>query len=232
MYRLVILILIFFHSFTLSQKANGESKSIGKVNNGKLINGRKFPYNGNNYQYFSPFSYYILNRAWTHSKIVDITLDTYKECEKKLPNHQFLLMECSKKNGGKMNPHRTHQNGTSIDFGTPLLKNGKPYKTHNNLGIYHYLMSFDEKGNSTTNKNVTIDFESMAQHILILDKIARKQNMYVKKVIFKINLKDDLFKTKSGKKLKRKKIYFARKLPKIIDNLHDDHYHVDFGFLQ
>ena len=192
MYRLVILILIFFHSFTLSQKANGESKSIGKVNNGKLINGRKFPYNGNNYQYFSPFSYYILNRAWTHSKIVDITLDTYKECEKKLPNHQFLLMECSKKNGGKMNPHRTHQNGTSIDFGTPLLKNGKPYKTHNNLGIYHYLMSFDEKGNSTTNKKVTIDFESMAQHILILDKMARKQNMYVKKVIFKINLKDDL----------------------------------------
>ena len=60
---------------------------------------------------------------------------------------------------------------------------------------------------------------------------AYKKNMYVKKVIFKINLKDDLFKTKSGRKLKRKKIYFARKLPKIIDNLHDDHYHVDFGFL-
>mgnify|MGYP000607180021 CR=1 FL=1 len=106
----------------------GESKSIGKVNNGKLVNGRKFPYNGENYQYFSPFSYYILNRAWTHSKIVDITLETYKECENKIPHHQFLLMECSKKNGGKMKPHRTHQNGTSIDFGTPLLKNGKPYK--------------------------------------------------------------------------------------------------------
>ena len=115
------------------------------------------------------------------------------------------MSSAKKKNGGKMKHHRTHQNGTSIEFGTPLLKNGKPYKIHNSLGVYHYLMSFDEKGNWTTNKSVSIDFESMSQHILILDKIARKNNMYVKKVIFKINLKDDLFKTKSGKKLKRKK---------------------------
>jgi len=34
------------------------------------------------------------------------------------------------------------------------------------------------------------------------------------------------------KSKKCRKIYFARKLPKIVDNLHDDHYHVDFGFLQ
>ena len=97
MYRILIIILVCCHSFSLSQKFEEESKLIGKVNNGKLVNGRKFPYNGENYQYFSPFSYYILNRAWTHSKIVDITLETYKECENKIPHHQFLLMECSKK---------------------------------------------------------------------------------------------------------------------------------------
>ena len=231
MYKHIIIFLLLISTISLSQKGSGESKAIGKVNNGKLKNGYKMPYYGKNFQYFSPFSYLVLNRAWLHSKIVKINLATYKKCEKKFPKHKFLVMECAKKHGGKMNPHRTHQNGTSVDYGTPLLKNGKPYHLHNHFGIFHYLMEFDKHGNYCTNKKVKIDFETMAQHLLILDKQARKNGLYINKVIFKINLKDDLYKSKSGKKLKLRKIYFARKLPKRIDDLHDDHYHVDFGFL-
>lgn len=140
-------------------------------------------------------------------------------------------MECSESDGGKMWPHRTHQNGTSIDFGVPLIKSGKPYHLNHRFGIFHYLMAFDESGHYKLNKKVTIDFEAMGEHILTLEKQARKRGMYIKKVIFKINLKDDLFKTQSGKRIKQKGIYFAKVLPKTIDNVHDDHYHVDFGFL-
>ena len=232
MIRITLVFIVAIYGCSTMPKGKGKSISEGKVNNGSLINGRKLPYKGENYKYFSPLSYSLLNRAWVHAKVLDISLQSYKICEQKFPERKFLIMECSERNGGKMFPHRTHQNGTSIDFGTPLLKNGKTYHFHHHFGISHYLMKFDKKGISKLNKQVNIDFETMAKHLLILEKTARKNGMYIKKVIFKIDLKDDLFKTRSGKKLKRSGIYFARKLPKLIDEVHDDHYHVDFGFLK
>ena len=72
----------------------------------------------------------------------------------------------------------------------------------------------------------------MAKHILELEKAARKRDMFIKKVLLKINLKDEFYKTKSGKIVKEKGIYFAKYLPKVIDNMHDDHYHIDFSFLK
>ena len=45
-------------------------------------------------------------------------------------------------------------------------------------------MKFDKKGISKLNKQVNIDFETMAKHLLILEKTARKNGMYIKKVIF------------------------------------------------
>lgn len=220
-------------SVSCSKKVKGSGSSIskGKVSNGSLENGRKFPYKGKNYKFFSPASYSVLNRAWVHEKVLQIALNAYTECEKSCPHTKFLLMECSHKNGGRMWPHRTHQNGTSIDFGTPLLKKGKPYHMHNKFGLLHYALSFDENGVVNYNKHISIDYNTMAKHILALDKCARKQGMYVKKVIFKINLKDNFYASEYGKKVKQKGIYFALKLPPVIDNQHDEHYHVDFAFL-
>ena len=125
MFRYIFIVLSIISGCSTIPKGKGTSISKGKVNNGSLINGRKFPYKGENYKYFSPLSYSLLNRAWVHAKVLDISLQSYKICEEKFPNRQFLLMECSEKKGGKMRPHRTHQNGTSIDFGTPLLKNNE-----------------------------------------------------------------------------------------------------------
>lgn len=217
--------------FARSPKGNGKSKSTGTVSNGGLVNGRRFPFRGENYRYFSRMSYAFFNRAWVHSKVLDISLEAYNEMEKLKPTQNFLLMECSHKKGGRMWPHRTHQNGTSIDFGTPLLKNAQPYYLHHHFGIWHYAMSFNSNGISNTNSNVSIDFETMGEHILQLEKAARKRGMYIKKVIFKIDLKDEFFACKNGKLVKQKGIYFAQALPNTIDKLHDEHYHVDFGFL-
>ncbi|MGY6649512.1 penicillin-insensitive murein endopeptidase [Wenyingzhuangia sp. IMCC45574] len=233
MKKILYFILIILLSCSTCPKGSGVSKSVGAVNKGKLINGRRFPKKGKNFEYFSMLTYIFSNRAWVHSKVYDITTSAYNQLYKLDKEKRFLLMECSRESGGRMWPHRTHQNGTSIDFGVPLIDNeGKERYLHHYYGVFHYLMKFDSKGRCTWNKNIKIDFETMAQHILLLDKEARKQGMYVKKVILKINLKDDFYKTKSGKKVKAKGIYLARYLTKTIDNLHDDHYHVDFGFLK
>ena len=90
---------------------------------GSLKNGRRFPKKGTNFKYFSKLTYFIDNRAWVHEKVCMATLEAYKICEQMMPERKFMIMECSHRKGGKMFPHRTHQNGTSIDFASPLTKN-------------------------------------------------------------------------------------------------------------
>ena len=50
----------------------------------------------------------------------------------------------------------------------------------------------------------------------------------LKKVILNTHLHDELFSSKHGFRLKENGIYFAQKLEKQINDLHDDHIHVDF----
>jgi hypothetical protein len=62
-----------------------ESESIGSVRNGSLKLGWLMPHQGKNFHYFSGLSYYILNNAYTHSKVYQVLLDAYKACEGHLP---------------------------------------------------------------------------------------------------------------------------------------------------
>ena len=226
----ILLLIVLMGCSPTNPKGKGVSISKGTVKNGELINGRRFPKKGSNYKYFSKITYFLKNRAWVNAKVLDIAIEAYKKCEITMPKRKFLLMECSHKKGGRMWPHRTHQNGTSIDFASPLKKNEKPYHGDQWKGVFHYAMQFDAFGRWKRNKNISIDFEAIGKHILALEKEANKRNMFIKKVLLKINLKDEFFKTKSGKKVKSKGIYFAKYLPKLIDDVHDDHYHIDFAF--
>lgn len=206
-----------------------QSESIGTVSNGQLKNATLIPFKGSNYEYFDRTSY-LGGRAFTHSTVASITLDAYQSLEKQGVTRQFKVMEFSRKEGGKIFPHRTHQNGVSVDFMMPLQKDGKPYYELDQKGASHYLMEFDENGRYSEDQSISIDFEMAAQHILELDKQARKQGMKIHKVIFNTHLKDELFAGKYGRKLKSSGIYVTRNLSKLINDLHDDHYHVDFSF--
>ncbi len=138
-------------------------------------------------------------------------------------------METANQKGGNLYPHRTHQNGLSIDFMMPLIKDNKPYYKLDSLGTRHYLLAFNDKGEYSTDTSIKVDFNLIAQHILILNEKAKKEDLKVKKVIIKIEFKDELFATEYGKKLKKSGIYVVRGLPKMINALHDEHYHIDFG---
>ena len=208
----------------------GNSKpsiSKGKVEKGSLKNGKLIPFNGKNYRYFDTSSY-LGGRAFLNDKVLKTTLETYKKLETLHPKRKFCTMECSHKHGGKLFPHKTHQNGLSVDFMMPLLKNKKAYYNLDNLGIAHYWLEFDENGKYSEDKSISIDFNLIAEHILILDKIARKNGLKINKVIIKIELKDELFATKFGKRLKKSGIYVVKSLTPLINSLHDEHYHVDF----
>lgn len=204
-----------------------KSTSTGTVSNGKLKNGAIIPFKGSNFSYFDTTSY-LANRGFVNSVIKDVVLATYKEMENLYPNDHFCIMECSNKHGGEIKPHRTHQNGLSIDFMVPKNKNGERYYDLDNLGAQHYLLQFNDKGQWKEDTTVTIDFEKIAQHLILLDKNARKKGYRISKVILMKELKDELYATTSGKKIKEQNIYITKNLSKLINLLHDDHYHIDF----
>jgi penicillin-insensitive murein endopeptidase len=211
----------------LLHRNEGKSRTTGTVGKGKLENAWLVPYFGKNYRYFSPLSYYVLNRGYVHHRVHHTILAAYKTCETSCPDTRFRLMECAHPGGGKMWPHRTHQAGLSADFMVPKLRKGRPLRILDHLGVWHYALAFDDKGQLSS--RTIIDFETIARHILALDEAARANGLRIKKVIMKIDLKDDFFATPSGNKVKGRGIYFARSLPKLVDDLHDDHYHVDFA---
>ena len=229
--RLVLLIFLIGVTVTsipqLFHKNKGESISLGIYSNGSLKNAYLLPRMGKNFKCYSFLSYYILGREYVNSKVYKTVLDTYSEMEAKHPGRKFIYMETGRRKGGRPYPHGTHQNGLSVDFMSPLKEKDKPVY-YNWIGIFRYTLNFDEDGKKKNNSNVEIDFNLMAEHLLILKKNAVQNGLRIKKVIFKTDLKDNLFQTEFGKKLKTSGIYFAQKLTPLLNKLHDDHYHVDF----
>jgi penicillin-insensitive murein endopeptidase len=203
------------------------SQSIGTVSNGELKNGKLIPFRGKNFTYFDAQSY-LNGRAFLNDKVLNTLLNAYKQFETLLPQRMFTVMECSNRDGGKLFPHRTHQNGLSIDFMMPLQKDGKPYYGLDTIGANHYFLEFDNDGKYIIDPAISIDFNLVAQHILVLKTVATILNVNIKKVIINTDLKDELFATATGQKLKSSGIYVVQKLSPVINSLHDDHYHIDF----
>jgi len=210
----------------------GESKSIGSVRNGKLENSYLLPYKGDNFSYFSPLSYYIFNNGYAHSSLYQVVLEAYDDCKVSCPNVDFRIMESSDRYGGKLLVHRTHQNGLGIDFMIPKKKkNGMQSKLLDRLGMWHYLLSFDEEGKNEILSGIRLDFDSMGKHMIALDDAARDNGLRIRKIILKVELKDELYATAAGKEIQSRGIYIVRSLSDIVNEVHDDHYHIDFEFL-
>ena len=205
------------------------SASIGTVGNGSLKHAKLMPYKGKNFIYFDRKSY-LAGRGFMNGLLLSSVLDTYDSLSRVLPHHYFNIMECSNEVGGEMFPHKTHQNGMSIDFMMPKLKNDKPYYGLDTIGASHYALNFDDDGKYTRDPSITIDFNLVARKILLFDYFARKNGLNIFKVIIKIEFKDELFATEYGKILKESGIYVVQGLSPLINRLHDDHFHLDFGF--
>ena len=206
----------------------GTSESIGSVREGKLHNGWLMPFEGKNFRYFSRFSYYILNNAYVNSKVYDVLMDAYASCETSCPGKEFVLMECTRKRGGRMLIHWTHQNGTSVDFMVPTKRADGKSSLSNKAGMFHYLFQYNHEGKFTLSPKTEIDFETMATHILALDDAAKKHGLGIHKILFNTNLQDELYNTVAGKELKARDIRIKPVLSDLINRYHDDHYHVDF----
>jgi penicillin-insensitive murein DD-endopeptidase len=203
------------------------SVCTGNEAGGTLEHAKLLPFSGINYCYFDTESY-LWGHAFMSDKMMETLLASYKELEQTAPGRRFMYMECGLRDGGPIPGHRTHQNGRSVDLMVPLVKDGQLYYGLDTIGGDHYALDFNDDGSYRYDSTIVIDFNTLALQILSLDKQARKQGLHVKKVILKLELKDEFYATPNGKKVRSKGIYLALNLPPNVNKQHDDHFHVDF----
>lgn len=200
-----------------------ESTCYGSTTNGRLENGVKLPPSGNNFIGYSSLAR-LTGRTYVHSTVKNIVVSAYGNLEQELPEKVFKYAETGFKEGGKFSPHKTHRNGLSVDFMTPVInENGKSVHlpTHP-LNKFGYNIEFSSVGQY---KNFTIDYEALAAHIVALDKQSKLLGYNLWRVIFDPELQVNLFHTSYGEYL-RKNVQFSVKRSWV---RHDEHYHVDFS---
>ena len=221
--RLVNLIVLWsIFSFAY---ANEKSESIcyGTPENGSLEEAWQLPTNGVNFQAYSSLGVG-LGRTYVHSKVYSAVVDAYQELAKVRPKTVYVYGETSAKNGGEFRPHKSHQNGLSVDFMVPVLNSdgGSVPLPTGLLNKFGYGIEFSDAG---VYEGFKIDFEAMADHLIALNESAGKNGIKIRRVIFDNALQEKLFKTKRGDYLKSLMV-FSKKPPWV---RHDEHYHVDFN---
>jgi penicillin-insensitive murein endopeptidase len=200
-----------------------ESKCFGTVARGRLENGVALPSAGPNFSSYSSTAE-LVGRTYVHSKVRDVVVAAYKRLEGVAPDKVFVYGETGWKTGGSIKPHRTHQNGLSVDFMVPVVNNtgrSVPLPT-NPFNRFGYGIEFDAGGRYG---ELEIDFPAVAEHLYQLDVAARAQAVGISLVIFDEAYIPRLLATARGPYLKQN-LRFMHGKPWV---RHDEHYHVDFA---
>ena len=200
-----------------------ESTCYGATSNGKVDGAVQLPSSGANFRAYSDVGI-ALGRTYVHAQVLEIIATAYRELQQTLPDTKFVYGETGWKNGGSFKPHRTHQNGLSVDFFVPVRDGGGrsvalPTNIANKFG---YDIEFDSRAKF---RDYTIDFDAMGEHLYALDIAVNKLKAPIKLVIFDPVYLPKLFATKRGAYLKSN-VKFMQTQAWV---RHDEHYHVDFS---
>jgi penicillin-insensitive murein endopeptidase len=149
--------------------------------------------------------------------------DAYVDLSQSHPELRFVYAETGWPWGGRFAPHRTHANGTAVDFHVPVRTMGGeisllPTWPFNKFG---YSVEFDGSGRTGS---IAIDFEAMGLHLLALERAARAHGIRIRRIIFDVSLQSRLAASEHGA-LALRRLPFSKAAAWI---RHDEHYHVEF----
>jgi penicillin-insensitive murein endopeptidase len=219
-------IVVFGNDVGVALEDDAPSASHGTPANGRLENGKRLPDRGTNFRAYSHLGT-ALGRNHVHGQVRDAVLDAYAALARTQPPLRFVYGETGLANGGPMPPHKTHQNGLSVDFMVPVRdRKGSvallPTSATNKFGYAH---EFDARGRLG---ELAIDNAAIVAHLLALDAAARTHGLRIQRVIFDPPLQAAVFAAPEGAAL-RKRVPFS---PKPSWIRHDEHYHVDFALVR
>ena len=200
-----------------------ESTCFGTVSKGRVENSVKLPGKGANFSSYSALAT-TAGRTYVHSRVERIVASAYEALERSAPATVFVYGETGSATGGRFRPHRTHQNGLSVDFFVPVLdKSGKSVPLPTGLtNRFGYDLEFNANGQFD---ELTIDFTALAEHLYQLHIAAKKHGAGISLVIFDPPFLPKLFASPRG-------AYLQQHLPFMKGAAwvrHDEHFHVDFA---
>lgn len=201
---------------------SAESICYGTTSEGWLEHGCKLPDAGDNFTAYSRLGS-ALGRTYVHCEVAGLMLAAYVDLKKRHPDKVFVYGETGWASGGSFKPHKTHQNGLSVDFMVPVVDGfGKsvPLPT-SAFNKYGYGIDFDSEGATA---KLTIDFEAVSEHILAIKRAADERQVKIRRVIFDPELQPFLRTTKAWPALEGR-VKFSERRSWV---RHDDHYHIDF----
>lgn len=206
-----------------SGSAAAESTCYGTVARGRIEGAVQLPEQGPNFQAYSGLGV-ALGRTFAHSTVVRILLRAYEETQRVLPSTTFVYGETGWRSGGPFRPHRTHQNGLSVDFMAPVRDaQGRSVPLPTSVGNrFGYGIEFDRGGQYEA---LSIDFDAMGEHLFQLHRAAIAQGAGLSRVILDTDYLPKLYASRHGSYLKAH-LPIMKKKPWI---RHDDHYHLDFA---
>jgi penicillin-insensitive murein DD-endopeptidase len=200
-----------------------DSKCYGTVSKGHIEGSVKLPLYGSNFAAYSRLGA-LVGRTHVHSTVAEIVVAAYSAAAGADPSLTYMYGETGWPSGGRIRPHRSHQNGLSVDFFVPVRNEaGKsvtlPTGLTNKLG---YDIEFDSDAKYD---GYSIDFPSLAEHLYQLHVASKAKGSGISLVIFDTNYLPKLFATPRGAYL-QKYLPFMKGHPWV---RHDEHYHVDFA---
>jgi penicillin-insensitive murein endopeptidase len=222
MYQLALFLLMVV-VVPMPLALGAESQCYGTISNGRIENSVKLPVSGKNFSVYSSLGS-AAGRTYIHSKVAKVIVETYAKLAKTQPSIAYIYGETGWQSGGRFRPHRTHQNGLSVDFFVPVRNaagNPVPLPT----GITNKLGYNIEFGRTGKYDEYAIDFPALAEHLYQLQKVAQENGVGISRVIFDSTYMPKLFATLRGPYL-QKTLPFMKGKPWV---RHDEHYHVDFS---
>lgn len=200
-----------------------ESQCFGTVSNGRVEGSVKLPTSGPNFSAYSTLAA-TAGRTHMHSKVAEVITTAYAALEVASPSTTYVYGETGWPSGGRFRPHRTHQNGLSVDFFVPVRNAaGKSVPLPTDvMSRFGYDIEFDANAKYA---EFSIDFPAIAEHLYQLHSAAKSRNLGIALVIFDTQFLPKLFATPRGPYL-RQHLPFMKGRPWV---RHDEHYHVDFA---
>jgi len=198
------------------------SQCFGTTSRGRIEHSVALPIGGSNFSAYSDLAAR-LGRTHVHSTVAEIVTAAYVALRESRPDTHYVYGETGWAGGGAFPPHRTHQNGLSVDFFVPVLDaSGNSALLPSHVGNrFGYDIEFDAKARYA---DLRIDFPAIAEHLHQLNVAARARKVRLDRVIFDTTYLPALFATPRGAELAAS-LTFMRTQPWV---RHDEHYHIDF----
>src|SRR6187399_287119 len=174
-------------SWMSGHSSDRASTCFGSSAESVLQDGWKLPRGGANFRAYSDLGW-LAGRTFVHSTVHEIVVDAYQRLALTHPEYRFVYGETGFAGGGSFKPHRSHQNGVSVDFMVPVRDSAgaivdTPTSVTQKFG---YGLEFDSAG---TLDELRIDFEAIALHLAQLKHSAASRRVRIARVIFDPNLR-------------------------------------------